>query len=102
MPPADVLAQIPKLYKTEKVATADKMVWVHYFGGPCDWYVVELDQEQDLIFGFCRAPEGEWGYSSLEEMEALNVHGGLIIVERDCFWTPKKFSEFSRSIGVPQ
>ncbi len=40
-PPAEVLAQIPRLYGTEPVPTGDKTIWLHSFAGPCDWWVAE-------------------------------------------------------------
>ncbi len=35
----------------------------------------------------------EWGYINLPELETVNAHDGLTIVERDCHWEPKCFAE---------
>ena len=73
VPPHD---DTPGLYETEHVALADKVVRHHYFVGGCDWWVVELDRHQDLIWGFANINDpgcAEWGYSSLEELESLLI-----------------------------
>ena len=95
LPPKTVLAKIPKLYETEATATADKVVWLHYFSPAGDWWITELDQEEMVAFGWVKLagyPDGEWGYMSLEEMESVYVPP-WVIVERDMWWTPVKFSE---------
>ncbi len=30
---------VPRLYKTEKVPAAEKVIYLHYFIGPCDWWL---------------------------------------------------------------
>lgn len=98
MPPKAVLGKIPPLYGTEDVAIVDKIVWVHYFCAAGDWYLAELSEEDhDFAFGYIKLasdPQGaEWGYFALSELEQVNAHGGLVIVERDLHWEPRKFSE---------
>ena len=51
-PPAEVLARIPGLYGTEPVPTGDKTIWLHYFAGPCDWWVAEYDPASGDAFGY--------------------------------------------------
>ena len=95
MPPTSVV--IPKLGKTEKVPVGDKLIPLHYFAASGDWWIAELDRETGWAFGYVKLsvnPDGaEWGYIDLAELETLNVMNGLVIVERDCYWTPCKFSE---------
>lgn len=97
LPPAAELAEIPTLYATKAVPTADKIVHLHYFAPNGDWWLTELDVEEGLGFGWACLngddQNAEWGYVSLEELEQLNVLRGLVIVERDCYWTPKPARE---------
>jgi len=93
-PPA--AAGLPALYATEGVDTADKTVRVHYVAGGCDWWLVEYDPATGLGFGYaCLGdPAGaEWGYVHLPELEAVCVHRGLVVVERDLHWTPRPVAE---------
>lgn len=88
MPPSR--PAIPRLYATENVPTADKVICAHYFLAGCDWWVVELDREQALAFGYVCLNDpanAEWGYISLEELEAVNVPPYGQPVERDCHWS---------------
>ncbi len=45
------LSKIPKLYETEGVALKDKLIYLHFFIGDCDWYIAEYDGE-DLFWGY--------------------------------------------------
>ncbi len=89
---------IPALYNTENVPTRDKTVWVHYFGPSQDWYIVEVDQDTGLAFCYADLGfgSGEWGYVDLTELEAVNVHNGLVVIERDCYWTPVSASDVEK------
>jgi len=101
-----VLARIPGLYGTEPVPTGDKTIWLHYFAGPCDWWVAEYDPASGDAFGYaCLGDPGnaEWGYTNLADLEALHSPGGVapghtpgtvrllprLLVERDLDWTPR-------------
>ncbi|HUY98602.1 MAG TPA: DUF2958 domain-containing protein [Verrucomicrobiae bacterium] len=102
-PPKAVAARIPRLYGTEDVSLADKVIHLHYFSPSCDWWIAELDPETGEAFGFAclngdRAM-AEWGYVSLPELEAVNIRRPLfagasydIVVERDRGWTPQPFA----------
>lgn len=98
----------PKLYETEnEIETNETLIVAHYFlpGTICDWYVMEFDEENDLIFGWAEIISGcgELGYSSLKEMEELVVMSkmhmlGKVIeipchVEFDEHWTPRTLGE---------
>ena len=77
------LEKIPRLYETENVPLKEKLVWLHFFVGSCDWYVIETDGE-DLFWGFACLGDlqnAEFGYFSFSELKSIKVHGWL---EIDC------------------
>ena len=79
-PPAEVLARIPGLYRTEPVPTGEKTIWLHYFAGPCDWWIAEYDPASGDACGYaCLGDPGnaEWGYTNLADLEALHSPGGI-------------------------
>jgi hypothetical protein len=85
-------ARVPDIYETENQPCADKLLYLHYFAGGCDWWFAEYDPDTGNGFGYaCLGdPENaEWGYVDLPELESVNVHHGLVIVERDLHWTPR-------------
>jgi|SRR5271157_773529 len=76
---------------------SDPLIIAHYFNptGAGDWYATEYFPEDRTIFGYASIFGDwcdEWGYSSLNEMEAFNGQFGLGI-ERDLYWTEKHASE---------
>ena len=93
-PTKQQLDQIPRLYETEHIPTEDKLIYLHFFFGGCDWYVSEYDGG-DLFFGFAILNSdyemAEWGYISFAELKSISIDG----LEIDCVssWTPKKASE---------
>jgi len=93
----EIPAETPGLYETEHIATADKIVYLKLFSAAGDWWITEVERETGMAFGFVRLsafPDGaEWGNVYLPELEEVMVHGGLVIVERDKFWTPKPVRE---------
>ena len=109
-PPADQLAQVPGLYGTEPVPTAEKVLHLHYFTGGCDWWIAEYDPASGDAFGYACLGDpdnAEWGYSNLADLEALYSPGGIhrdptgagpvqisprLLVERDLDWTPRPVS----------
>jgi hypothetical protein len=111
-PPAKVLEAIPALYATEHQGAAEKVVYLHYFAGACDWWVVELDSVERPHHAFGYACLGdpamrEWGYIDLHELASIfrppsfgdPLPGGLtritpaLIVERELGWTPRPARE---------
>jgi hypothetical protein len=91
----ELRAIIPKLYSQEKVETKDKVVYAIFFFPAADWtwFVTEGEEEGDdfVFFGFVKGFEEEWGYFSLNELEAINVEG--ITVERFLFFKHGKFCD---------
>lgn len=63
--------------------------------GAWTWYILEYDGD-DTFFGVIinGEGEGEYGYISLKELQALRTRWGLG-VERDIVFTPKKLSEIN-------
>ena len=98
-PSADRLARIPKLYTTENVSTKDKLIYLHFFIGGCDWYIAEYDGE-DLFFGYAILngdyEMAEWGYISFSELKALNLKWLEVDCELEEFWKVKKASEIEK------
>ncbi|MBT4485840.1 MAG: DUF2958 domain-containing protein [Candidatus Latescibacteria bacterium] len=95
-PSQEQLNQIPRLYETENVQTEDKLIYLHFFIGGCDWYMAEYDGD-DLFFGFAILNSdyemAEWGYISFAELQSICVHGIEIDCETD--WTSKKASDIN-------
>lgn len=99
LPPEEELALVPPLYGTEATPLADKVVWIHYFVGACDWYVMEYDPAEGLGFGWADLGDpqnAELGYMTLGELRDVLVvtrEGLPVVVERDLGWAPITFSE---------
>ena len=81
-PPKEQLAKIPKLYETERVPLKEKLIWLHFFIGGCDWYICEYDGE-DLFWGYAilngDLEMAEWGYVSFEELKGIKIPPGFEI-----------------------
>jgi hypothetical protein len=95
-PTAEQLAAVLRLYETEHTTTDDKIIYLHFFIGGCDWYIAEFDGE-DLFFGYVNLNDpqnAEWGYISFRELDAINLDG--LEVDNDLFWQPKAFSAINR------
>ena len=91
IPDREQLGQIPRLYETENVKTEEKLIYLHFFIGWCDWYITEYDGN-DLFFGFAILNNdlemAEWGYISFAELKSICVHGIEIDCETD--WMPTR------------
>ena len=83
-PSKERLDRIPRLYETEHVSLKDKMIYLHFFIGGCDWYIAEYDGD-DTFFGFAILNNdyqmAEWGYVSFRELREIKIEGWL---EIDC------------------
>ena len=94
----DIISKMPKTYETENVDTEDKIVYLHYFYGSFDWYIIEKDinEGQYQAFGYVNLGDpdcAEWGYVSLHEL-CYELH---YPIELDFHWTPRKFSQINIS-----
>ena len=89
----DIIEKMPKSYETEDIASKDKIVYLHYFYGSSDWYIVEKDSEpqQYQAYGYVilngDTEMAEWGYVDIEALKKTNK------VELDFHFTPIKFGE---------
>jgi len=94
-PNVEELSRIPKFYSTEEVPLKEKMIYMHFFIGGCDWYASEYDPESKTFFGFAILnndyDNAEWGYFSLEELCSLKVD--FVEVDRDLHFTPARAIE---------
>jgi hypothetical protein len=99
-PSEDRLSRIPRLYETEHILLQDKLIYLHFFIGGCDWYIAEYDRE-DIFWGFVILNDdfqnAEWGYISLSELKSVKVGGWLEIdCELEEFWRVRKASEIEK------
>ena len=83
------LDKIPRLYETENIPLKEKLIYLHFFFGGCDWYVAEYDGE-DLFFGYTILNgdiiNAEWGYISFSELKDINIKGFEVDCEKAAFW----------------
>ncbi|MCE5249804.1 hypothetical protein LLG96_06240 [bacterium] len=42
-PTKQQLERIPRLYETENIPEDEKIVYLHFFIGACDWFIAEYD-----------------------------------------------------------
>jgi len=82
-PSKERMQRIPELYTTEQTPLKDKLIYLHFFIGWCDWYVAESDGYGDF-WGFVILngdyENAEWGYFTLTELEQISIQG----IEVDC------------------
>ena len=80
----EIEKRIPKLYATENVPLAEKVVHVKIFNpyGIGTWLIFEYDPETKVGFGLCDLGCAELGYVDFNELSAVKVLGPLGL-ERD-------------------
>lgn len=103
----DVVESMPGVYGQDGLGD-QAIIYLHYFGGGCDWYVTEKDvenpgddqlviaAEQHQAFGFVNFNDpqnAEFGYI---QISALREHP---LIELDFHWEPKTVAEVKKSIG---
>jgi hypothetical protein len=98
-PTKEQLAKIPKLYQTENVPLREKLVYLHFFIGGCDWYISEFDEAEDLFWGYAILNNdlemAEWGYVSFQELKSIKIPPGFE-VDCDLYWEIRKASEIEK------
>ena len=57
------------------------------------WYVMEWDAESGLCYGLVQGADQEFGNFYLDELAEASGFGGLMLVERDCYWDPETLGE---------
>jgi len=90
----NIIEQIPGPYGQDEVPADDKIVYLHYFYGGCDWYITERDEWgiQYQMFGYANLGDddmAEWGYVGVPELEDSRV-------ELDLFWKPCRFCDIDK------
>lgn len=91
--PDDIAGTLPPLYSQEE--QGENAIAIVKFFTPWTnwtWYASEYDPDKRLCFGVVVGQEREYGYFSLDEIEAIHGPGGLRI-ERDLHWKPKALKE---------
>ena len=88
---------LPALYSTENTPCDEKKIICRFFNptGMQEWKIAEGSQEGEdwILFGLADLGFGaEWGYISLNELEALDVGFGLGI-ERDILFETRSERE---------
>ena len=91
------LDKIPKLYETENIPLAEKNVYLHFFCGQSDWWILEYDSNDRLFFGIAKIFVPEIGYISYDEIKDVKALG-VIEVERDISFEVKKVKEIEELI----
>ena len=99
VPSAKRLEKIPRLYETESIPLGDKLIYLHFFIGGCDWYIAEYDGE-DLFWGYAILngdyQNAEWGYISFSELKDIKIGFVEIDCELEDYWKVKKASEIKK------
>ena len=94
-PSFEELSNLPAFYSTENIPLKDKIIYMHFFIGGCDWFAAEYSPEEKTFFGFAILNNdyemAEWGYFSLEELCDLKV--AFVEVDRDLHFTPQRAVE---------
>jgi len=104
-----IVNNMPQTYETEDIPTAEKIVWLHYFYGGSDWFIVEKDMGdkddkepglQYQAFGYTilngDTEMAEWGYISIEELKTKKM------MELDFYFTPVKFADLKNKWEEPE
>jgi hypothetical protein len=100
VPSKERLDRIPKLDATGSIPLQDKLIYLHFFIGGCDWYIAEYDGD-DLFWGYAILNDdhecAEWGYIPFQELKEIKIAEGLEIdCELEEHWKVRKASEIER------
>ena len=78
---------IPTLYTTENESNPICQLKLFTPDSNWIWYIIEMDEQKELCFGYVVGFEQELGYFTLSELQ--NIRGVLNLpVERDLSFTP--------------
>ena len=98
-PSKERLSKIPRLYETENIRPQDKLIYLHFFIGGCDWYIAEVDGD-DLFWGFAILNQdfemAEWGYASFSELKSISIKGIEIDCENEGIWRVRRAAEIDK------
>lgn len=102
--PKEITQNLHPHYGTEQVKLGDKIVHAKLFTpwSNWTWFVIEYDPETRICWGLVEGHETEWGFFSLDEIEAVEGPGGLKI-ERDLHFRTQSIRELvaSERIRIP-
>jgi len=89
---AELAAQLPPLYRQEKVESPTVICKFFCPWSNWTWFVTEGEEQEGefLFFGYVIGHDEEWGYFTLSELESVHGPGGLTI-ERDLYFAPGPF-----------
>jgi len=94
---AEIIEKMPQTYDTEEMEPDAKVVFLHYFKGGCDWWIIEKDKgvpgdrAQHQAFGWADLGHGaELGYISIVELLSCGA-------ELDLHFPPKTWGELQSS-----
>jgi hypothetical protein len=90
----EIRVATPPLYSTQLKAPADILIIAKFFTpwSNWTWYMTELDEDDDLAFGFVVGLYSESGYFTISELKSLLGPGGLTI-ERDLHFGKHSLAE---------
>lgn len=78
----------------------DPLVIAKFFtpSGEATWFATEYYPEDNTCFGYVQGlspqpHDDEWGYFSIAELEEIRVSPFGLPIERDLYWTEKRFSQ---------
>ena len=87
--------KIPILYSTEEETTPLCQLKLFTPDANWTWYIIEIDEAQELCFGYVVGLEQELGYFTMSEITSLR--GALNLpVERDLAFQPTALEEIKR------
>ncbi len=78
---------IPPLHSTQEQSNPTCQLKLFTPDANWTWYIIEIDEQKELCFGYVVGLENELGYFSMSELQ--NIRGALNLpVERDLSFTP--------------
>ena len=88
--------KLPELYSGEELGL-DTLAQVKFFTPDSNWtwYIIEIDDANELCFGYVVGLEKELGYFTMSELKEIRGALGLPI-ERDLGFSPTLLSEVKR------
>jgi len=86
---------IPPLYATENESNPLCQIKLFTPDANWTWYIIEMDETQELCFGYVVGLDKELGYFSLSEISAIRGTINLP-VERDLGFKPMRFNDLKR------
>lgn len=89
--PKELIATIPELYATERSLNPTCFVKLFTPDAQWTWFIIEMDKNQNICYGYVQGLESELGYFSLKELELIKGPLGLG-VERDKSFLPTALS----------